>query len=197
MKSLFTTLLILTATMLSASINPSDLKISTDANGHLLTIQSDVALKLPSKLRVIDMNGVLLHSSNLTAGSALNTRLQLRALPTGDYRIEFTDAEGTTVQPLSIDREGIEVNVAMASRSYFPRVDLTEKLLTINYLNIAGNRVDVRLSDGLGNEVITDRLPASTTVQRSYSLENLPQGEYFVTVSSPGSRSHVTSLQLD
>lgn len=197
MKTFLTTLLILTATVLPASINPSDLKITTDSRGHLLTIQSDVSLSLPSELRVLDDNGVLLHNSKLVAGAKLNTRLQLRALPSGDYRIEFTDAEGTTVQPLKIDRQGIEADVALATRSYFPRVDLNDKLLTINYLNVAGDRVDVRLSDNYGNEVIEDRLPASTTVQRSYSLENLPEGEYYVTVSSPGARSHITKLLLD
>ena len=69
--------------------------------------------------------------------------------------------------------------------------------MTINYLNSTGSSTRIRLADAEGKAVITDRLPESATVQRAYSLENLPAGEYFVTVSSPDVPSYTTSLRLD
>ena len=197
MKTFLTSLLVLTVAALSASINPSDLSVAVGSDGTTLIITSTVVVKMNSKVRITDVNGLTLHTAEHKSGSAINTRLQLSALPKGTYSLSFTDAAGNIVQPICLTERGIVVDQTLAVQTYYPHVDLDDKLLTINYLNIPGKRVEISLSDDKGNEFVTDRLAASTTVQRAYSLENLPQGNYYVTVTSPGVRNHITSLRLE
>lgn len=198
MKAILTSsFLFLITALTAASINPIDLVIQADPTSHTLTLRTTTSVDLPTSIRIVDVQGLVLHTTKLDSGDYLNTRFKLAALPVGNYSVEVTDVQGKTVQPLQIDSHGITADRALASRSYFPQIDLHEKLLTVNYLNTSGERVNIRLADGQGNEIIADRLPGSTTVQRAYSLENLPAGEYYVTVSSNSVPRHTTSLLLD
>ncbi|PHK98492.1 hypothetical protein CGL56_08415 [Neolewinella marina] len=135
-----------------------------------------------------------MHKAELTAGSYLNTRFQLSALPVGEYKIVVTDALGKTIQPIVVNQTGIQADPALATRAFFPRVKLQEDLLTINYLNSQGSKVNISLSDQVGNELISDQLPAAKTVQRAYNLEKLPAGHYYVTVSAPEISAYTTRL---
>ena len=198
MKTILFSLLFFSAVATaSASINPIDLIIQTDPTSHTLTLRTAMAVDLATKVQLKDGNGLVLHTSKLDSGQYFNGRFVLSKLPSGTYYVEVTDVQGKTVQPFTISGEGITADPALASRSFYPHVDLKDKLLTINYLNSSGSSTRIRLADAQGEAIITDRLPKSTTIQRAYSLENLPAGEYFVTVSSPDVPSHTTSLRLD
>ncbi len=194
---LFSLLFFLAVTTASASINPIDLVVQTDPTSHTLTLRTTLAVEQATKVQLKDVNGLVLHTTKLNPGDYLNGRFVLSKLPAGTYYVEVTDVQGKTVQPFTINAGGITADPALATRSFYPQVDLRDKLLTINYLNTSGSSTRIRLADSAGKAVITDRLPESTTVQRAYSLENLPAGEYFVTVSSPDVPSHTTSLRLD
>ena len=198
MKTVLSSLLFLFAvTTASASINPIDLIVQTDPTSHTLTLRTAAAVDLATKVQLKDGNGLVLHTSKLDSGDYLSGRFVLSKLPSGTYYFEVTDVQGKTVQPFTIDGVGITADPTLATRSFYPQVDLTDKLLTINYLNSSGSSTRIRLADAEGKAIITDRLPKSATVQRAYSLENLPAGEYFVTVSSPDVPSYTTSLRLD
>ncbi|CAH1002252.1 hypothetical protein LEM8419_03170 [Neolewinella maritima] len=198
MKTLFISfLLVFALTSVSASVNPIDLVLQTDPTSHTLTLRTTVAVSLDTKVQLKDRDGLVLHTTKLSPGDYLNGRFKLDALPNGNYFVEVTDAQGKTVQPFTINRTGIDADPALATRTFYPRVNLTDKLLTINYLNTTGSSTRILLADAQGQQVITDQLPESTTVQRAYSLENLPAGEYYVTVSSADVPSYTTSLRLD
>ena len=198
MKTILSSLLFLFAvTTANASINPIDLIVQTDPISHTLTLRTARAVDLATKVQLKDGNGLILHTSKLDSGDYLSSRFVLSRLPSGTYYVEVTDVQGKTVQPFTIDGVGITADPTLATRSFYPQVDLTDKLLTINYLNSSGSSTRIRLADAEGKAIITDRLPESATVQRAYSLENLPAGEYFVTVSSPDVPSYTTSLRLD
>ena len=198
MKTLLTSLFVLlTLSATRASVNPIDLLVQTDPTSRTLTLRTTTGVDLATKVQLVDANGLVLHTSKLEEGDYLNRRFQLAALPAGTYTVVVTDAQGKTVQPFVLDRQGITSDPALATRTFYPRVELQEKLLTINYLNVSGGSTRVRLNDARGTTVITDRLPAETTVQRAYNLENLPAGEYYVTVSSADVKSYTTSLRLE
>ena len=198
MKTLCSTFLfVLAVSTGSASINPIDLVVQTDPTSHTLTLRTTLAVNLDTKIQLKDANGLVLHTTALRPGGYLNSRFSLAALPAGEYVVTVTDVQGQTVQPFTIDRKGITADPALASRTFYPRVDLKDKLLTINYLNTSGSSTRIRLADAQGKAILTDRLPENTTVQRAYSLENLPAGEYYVTVSSADVPSYTTSLRLD
>jgi hypothetical protein len=197
MKTIFFSIYLLIAATVSASINPIDLIIQADPTSHTLTLRTTTDVDLATTVKIVDADGLVLHTTKLDSGDYLNTRFKLSALPAGTYSVEVSDVQGKTVQPITVGATGITADPALAVRTFYPRIDLDKKLLTINYLNTGGERVEVRLADDNGNEIITDRLPAATTVQRAYSLENLPAGAYYVTVSSPSTQRHTTSLRLE
>lgn len=198
MKTLLTGILLFFAVATtSASVNPIDLLVQSDPTSHTLTLRTTVAADLETKVQLRDAEGLVLHTRKLQPGEYLNGRFQLAALPAGTYTVEVTDAQGKTVQPFVLDRKGITSDPALATRTFYPRVELQEKLLTINYLNTSGSSTRVRLNDAQGTTVITDRLPAEVAVQRAYNLENLPAGEYYVTLSSSDVPSYTTSLRLE
>ena len=197
MKTLLTGILFFSLTVASASVNPIDLLVQTDPTSHTLTLRTTLAVELATKVQLRDANGLVLHTAKLSPGDFLNTRFKLDALPGGTYSVTVTDVQGQTVQPFTVDTYGITSDPALATRTFYPRVELSDKLLTINYLNTSGNSTRIRLSDAQGQAVITDRLPGSASVQRAYSLENLPAGDYYVTVSTADTPSHTTNLRLD
>ncbi|MGB3799464.1 MAG: hypothetical protein WA952_06580 [Lewinella sp.] len=191
--SLFAFLLSVT---LSASINPADLIIQADPTSKSIVLRSATEFSADSKLQILDLDGRVLHTAKLDSGSYLNSRFQLAALPAGQYEIVLSDELGRTVQPLTINHNGVEADPALASRTFYPRVNLKESMLTITYLNTASNKVAIRLADKNGTAVLNDRVETSPTVQRAYNLEQLPAGEYFVTVSVPQEPAYTTSLSL-
>lgn len=197
MKTFLFTLLFATATVLSASVNPIDLVVQTDPTSHTLTLRTTISVEHPTTVKLVDKDGIILHTTKLAVGDYLNSRFQLSALPSGTYAVEVSDALGKTTQPLVLDAYGISADPALATRTYYPSVNLDDKLLTINYLNRSGHRVNIRLADAKGNEVLTEQLAPSPTVRRAYSLEKLPAGDYYVTVSSRDVPSYTTSLKLD
>ncbi|WP_116108357.1 hypothetical protein [Lewinella sp. IMCC34191] len=191
--SLFAFLFSLT---LSASINPADLIVQADPTSKSVVLRSLTEFDADSKLQILDNQGRILHTARLDSGSYLNSRFQLAALPAGKYEIVLSDELGRTIQPMIIDNDGVQADPALASRTFFPRVNLKEDMLTITYLNTASNKVAIRLADKDGMEVLKDRVSTSPTVQRAYNLEKLPAGEYFVTVSVPQEPAYTTSLSL-
>ena len=197
MKTCLSLLVLFLSLPLFASINPQDLVVQTDPTSKTLTLRSLVRFESSTKVQILDEADRILHTANLDSGAYLNTRFQLSALPAGYYEIVVTDELGRTVQPMLIGTEGIEADPALASRTFFPRVNLKEDLLTINYLNSNGSKVNIELSDEKGNSVIKDRLDAATTVQRAYNLKQLPAGEYYVTVRTARQPAYTTSLRLD
>jgi len=197
MKAILFPLFLLIVATASASVNPIDLIVQADPTSHTLTLRTTTDVELPTAVKILDARGVVLHDKELAAGDYLNTRFRLSALPPGAYSVQISDVQGQTVQPIVVNPTGITADPSLAVRSFYPRIDLEERVLTINYLNTGGNRIRVRLADGQGNEVVTDRLPATTAVQRTYSLENLPTGTYFLSVSASGNQRHTTSLRLD
>ena len=197
MKNLLIALLLLSLTTASASVNPLDLIVQADPTNHTLILRTTTSVDEDTEVRIYDRDGLVLYTTRVDSGGYLNRRLQLAALPQGDYTVESKDSRGKTVQPLHIGQEGILADPALAIRTFFPRVNLEQKLLTINYLNTGGRDVSIQLKDVNGQDVISDRLPATTSVQRAYSLENLPAGDYFVTVSSPRTPNYTTSLRLE
>lgn len=197
MKSALITLLFFLTLQLTASVNPIDLVILDDPTSRTLILRTTTEVEQQTKIRLSDADGLTLYTTRLDSGDYLNVRLKLAALPAGTYTLDVSDEQGRTVQPIDITGQGVIADPALATRTFFPRVDLRDKLLTINYLNPAGKQVDIRLEDRQGNKVIFDRLPGENTVQRAYSLKNLPSGDYFVTVSTTGTPTYTTSLQLD
>ncbi|MCP9237120.1 hypothetical protein [Lewinella sp. JB7] len=198
MKTILLTLLLVTAAaVLPASVKPADLIVQADPASRTLTLRTTSGMDVPTTLKIIDENGLVLHTSQLDSGAYLSKRFQLDALPAGKYSVVLTDVVSTTSQPIVIDHQGVFADPALATRTYYPHVELKDDLLTVNYLNHTGRSVYIRLYDQYGQEVIADRRPGTAVVQRAYNLENLPTGEYFVMISSGDIKSHTTSLLLD
>ena len=181
---------------LSASINPSDLIVQADPTSKTITLRSLTPFQASSKLQILDAQDRLLHTAKLDSGSYLNSRFKLAALPAGEYEIVLSDDLGRTIQPLTVGTTGITADPALASRTFFPRVDLKEDMLTITYLNTEEKSVAIRLADKNGTAVVDDRVTTSPTVNRAYNLEQLPAGEYFVTVRVRKEPTYTTSLSL-
>ena len=197
MQTCLSLLVLFFSVTLSASINPSDLIVQADPTSKTITLRSLTQLQAPSKLQILDAEDRLLHTAKLDSGSYLNTRFKLAALPTGEYTIVLSDELGRTTQPLIVEAEGITADPAMASRTFFPRVNLKENMLTITYLNTSEKSVAIRLADKNGTAVVDDRVATGPTVNRAYNLEQLPAGEYYVTVRVPKEPTYTTSLSLE
>ncbi|PPK84124.1 hypothetical protein CLV84_4275 [Neolewinella xylanilytica] len=196
MKTCLSLLTLFLSVTLSASINPADLVVQADPTSKTLILRSISEFDADSKLQIVDRDGRVLHTAKLDSGSYLNARFQLAALPAGDYEIVLSDEMGRTVQPLTIGNTGIQADPALASRTFYPRVNLKESMLTITYLNTAQNEVAIRLADKNGKSVLNDRINSSPTLQRAYNLEQLPAGDYYVTVLVPREPAYTTSLSL-
>lgn len=196
MKFSLILLLSIFSTFAHASVDPVDLLVLTTPASHTVTVRTTAGVNSPTKVQIVDNLGRVLHTANLDSGAYLNSRFQLEALPNGEYDVVLSDEMGRTVQPITVDRSGITVDPALAVRTYYPRVDLKEDVLTINYLNTNGKPVAIRLADRSGNELVSDRVDNAPTVQRAYNLENLPAGDYYVTVNAPNTPSYTTTLRL-
>jgi hypothetical protein len=196
MKTLILSILLFAAAVSSASVNPIDLIIQADPTSHTLTLRTTTHVEADTKVQIVDAYGLTLHTTRLDSGEYLNKRFKLAALPVGTYDVVVRDEQGETRQPLLIGPNGIEADPALATRSFYPQVRLDQKLLTINYLNTAGSRVNVRLTDAAGNNIISDRLPGEPSLHRAYSLEQLPAGDYYVTVSGGNQLTHTTSVRI-
>jgi hypothetical protein len=196
MKTLFLTLMLFATAVASASVNPIDLIIQADPTSHTLVLRTTTSVDAETKVQLVDRNGLTLHTTKLDSGEYLNSRFKLAALPAGTYDLVVTDRQGQTRQPLTVGTQGISADPALASRSFFPHVRLEERLLTVNYLNAGGKQVRIRLTDAEGHDLISDRLPGEPSLHRAYSLEELPAGEYYVTVSGASLPSHTTSVRL-
>lgn len=196
MKTSLSLFLFFFSLSLFASVHPVDLVVQADPTSHTLVMRTAAPVEDQTTVQIVDAKGLILHTANLSAGDYLNTRFQLAALPRGEYRIILSDELGKTVQPLTIGAEGIQADPSLATRTFYPRVKLQEDMLTINYLNSRGGEVNISLSDGVGNELISDKLPETTTVQRAYDLARLPAGQYYVTVYAPDISAHTTRLYV-
>ena len=197
MKTCLSLLVLFFSVTLSASINPSDLIVQADPTSKTITLRSLTQLQASSKLQILDAQDRLLHTAKLDSGSYLNSRFKLAALPAGEYEIILSDDLGRTTQPLTVGATGITADPALASRTFFPRVNLKENMLTITYLNTEEKSVAIRLADKNGTAVVDDRVATSPTVNRAYNLEQLPAGEYFVTVRVRKEPTYTTSLSLE
>lgn len=196
MKTLFLNIILLLGLPLGASVNPIDLIVQADPTSRTLTVRMTTGVERPTTVRIVDRAGLVLHTTKLDSGEYLNTRFKLSALPIGTYDVEVSDRFGKTTQPLVIDAQGITADPGMATRTNFPHVKLKEKLLTVNYLNTSGRGVTIRIVDTKGNEVLEDRIKGTASVNKAYSLERLPAGDYSVTVNATDIPAHTTSLAL-
>ncbi len=197
MKLSLSFFLVLFATSLFASINPIDLIVQADPTSHTIILRTATEVTMETQLRIVDSRGLILHTAKLQPGQYLNSRFQLAALPAGDYTVMLSDAVGETSQPITINQTGIEADPRMAERSFYPSVNMKENTLTINYLNTTGKEVGVRLADRSGNEVFQEQLEGTPTVQRAYNLDNLPAGNYYVTVNVPDAPTRTTALRVE
>ncbi|WP_116127339.1 hypothetical protein [Lewinella sp. IMCC34183] len=196
MKFFLFTLLSVFSFSAFASIDPADLLVQADPMNHSVTLRTTTSVPAASTLQIVDDLGRVLHTARLDSGEYLNLRFQLSALPTGKYNVVLKDEIGETVQPLLVDRAGIIADPALASRTFYPRVDLKESMLTINYLNTDGKNVNIRISDKTGTQLISDKVANQPTIQKAYNLQNLPAGDYYVTVNRSDAPAYHTTLRL-
>ncbi|NJB85841.1 hypothetical protein GGR26_001586 [Lewinella marina] len=182
---------------LFASGNPIELLVQVDPSGRALILQTAAPVKHAATIRIVDADGRILHTSQLTVGGRLNRKFNLAALPPGEYRVTARDAVAESVHPVTISSQDIVADPALATRNYLPRVILKEDLLTVNYLNPEGGKVKIRLADQVGNELMREQLAGHSTIHRAYNLERLPAGAYHVSVYATDLPVYSTRLYVD
>jgi len=197
MKTLLLLLSLLVATTAEASILPIDLIVQADPTSHTLILRSTAEVPRTTTVKIVDSRELELYTAHLDAGDYLSARLRLAALSPGTYAVVISDLRGKTVQPLVTHHRGVTADTDLAVRSVYPRVDLDDRLLTVNYRLAKTEAISISLADDSGTEVLFDELPATAAVQRAYNLKNLPSGNYHVTVATDEGPAYTSSLRLD
>lgn len=137
------------------------------------------------KVAIIDEEGNTLYSEKIATDSEPK-RFNFNKLAAGTYTIKTSNEYKVRSQVLEINNGGIEVQ---ETNTYFkPIIKYDSNLWDVNYLS-GSKATTFTILDSRGEDVYTE-VVSNTNIHKRFDIQNLPAGEYTLSVSNENSSSY-------
>jgi hypothetical protein len=135
-------------------------------------------------LEIINNEGDVFFTKAISGGQNYFQLLDLTAMPDGKYQVRLSGSKNNYQKEFLVNnhRAEIEKKEKLIGPSFHL---LSDETLAVSYVNDKGKSVNIRFE--LNNEVVfEDRNIYEASVNKRYSLKQLPKGEYSVKLCSDG-----------
>jgi len=150
-------------------------KISFSAEG----ISGEVSLNL------LDNEGLTLFTHSSTGQSTFGKVLNMKALPDGQYVIEFITATQEILQPFTIQSDRIQLFTEDQITRFVPTVKKSERFIDVSLLNNQIATVEIEINRADGSLVYEEEVKNVLKVQRRYDMSKMEAGLYRVKITTP------------
>lgn len=159
----------------SFSTIPTEPKFSMTING----------LKEDASIALRDTEGIILLEEQTEGKGNYSKVYNLSNLPEGTYYMSIKTSLKKTVQPIKLTAYGVEIDTGRRKEFYAPIIRAQEGQVDVSLYN--GTAADVQITIfGNGQEVIyEEKLENVVLVEKRYSTERLPRGQYNFVINTP------------
>ncbi|QCW99258.1 hypothetical protein FGM00_03710 [Aggregatimonas sangjinii] len=140
-------------------------------NAHL----SDASLK------IYDANGIIIHSDNLKNADEYAKRFDLTPLVEGAYFLKIENRAKELVYSLSVNKNNITI-LGMAE-NFKPGYREKEGRVYLNFLNRDLKKVEVSVTDSLGNVLFKEVFNDKLVVEKAFNFKGAYEGDYTIAVN--------------
>jgi len=151
----------------------------------IITARPDVAESY--RIKILNDEGAEMYASSRIKGAASFQKLfDLSSLADGNYRIELTSKNTTSVEKFSVVshklvRKDVEEKESELLTAFFR---VAKEKLYVSHMNFEQAALRISIDDANGTEIYNSSLPKESAYSGMFDLTKLPSGEYQVTLVS-------------
>lgn len=180
--NLFALMLLSTSQLLATSITSLEIVKAKEEKAFVLSIKSQGQGK--AKIKFLDENQNILFSSKIDPTKLFEKKFNLSSLEVGKYTLQVEDELKTTLQPVAINYDGIDINYDSRQVVYKPQLKYNEvkEQLFVNWLINENANFQLDIYDNDLNLLYSHTIKDVFNINKVYTLSQLPRGNYLLKV---------------
>ena len=180
---LFVIVLLCATSNIFANNSKPSLKIVSGGNIAFTLISNNIEDSNVT-IRIFDEEGLSLLEEKVDVNKAFSKSYDLSKMPNGIYEVEIEDEISFRKYFVITTSDTIEIMENVEQKIFKPIVVLEESLLKFNFLNLGRSDVKLSFSNGIGEEVYSEKIQNMITIHKGFDLSKLPSGVYTVEVKT-------------
>lgn len=192
-KVMLTIMMVMISTLVIANDNEPTVKVENVRAKSIAVIAYDLGgVKTDIQLR--SATGKVLYTETVKSGQNFGKKLELSAIPNGEYTLEVENAESYTAIPVVLNTDSARAKVADKVTIVKPQVNVIGDKMNVFVDEKQNEEVWVSIYDVDANRLVFKKITNDKGVR--FDLSKLDAGNYTVHMSTRG-KKFVQSLSLD
>ena len=183
-KVMLTVMMVMVAAVGFANGNKPEVNVKA-LGAKVVSVQAQGLGNSETKVQIKNENGVILHQLVADNSDKYVKRLDLTALPEGNYTLELENETSFTATPIKLEAEVAKVMSQDQIMIIKPVVRQNGNMLDLIMTGDTATSVDVTIYDGNLKPVFKETVDGSTELRR-YDLSRLGNGGYRIKLNARG-----------
>lgn len=167
-------------------------KLETVGNSKSIVLEWNAHLS-DASLKIYDANGVIIHSDYIKNVDEYAKRFDLTPLAEGTYFLKIENGAKELVYSLSVNKNNI--SILGMTENLKPAYREKEGRVYLNFLNRDMEKVEVSVTDTLGNVLFKETFEDKFVVEKAFNFKGAYEGDYTIAVSN-GSRIFYETVSI-
>ena len=154
------------------------LSVSSEENDKALVLEWDTQMEETS-IKIKDLQGNIIFSEKVRDTDVYIKRFNLESLEEGDYFLTAENALRTITYNISIDED---IRIIEKKENVKPTFKQTEDNVLVNYLNLDGDKVEIKVWDNGNNLVFQETFKNELIIEKAFNFKKAPKNNYTIVV---------------
>lgn len=155
--------------------------LATTENGKNLIFKLDAASE-ETKIKLVDNNGILIYSEDISGQIGYFKKFNLNNLEKGIYSMKIEDS--MTVIMYTISLSDTDIRIIERKENTKPVFRKKGEMVFLNLLNLEKEDVQIKVYDSANRIVFSERLKNDMIVEKAFNFANAYKDTYTVMVKN-------------
>lgn len=192
-KVMLTIMMVMISTLVIANDNKPTVKVENVEAKTIGVIAYGLG-EVKTDIQLINSNGKVFYKETVKSGENFAKKLELAAIPAGEYTLEVDNSESFTAIPVVMNTDSAIAKVADQVTIVKPKLALSGDKLNVFFTDNVTNEIWVSIYDASSNRLAYEKLSADKL--KRFDLSKLEKGEYIIHMFA-GGKKFVQSLSLN
>lgn len=192
-KVMLTIMTVMISTLVIANENRPTVKVENVTAKSIAVIAYDFGGE-KTGIQLRSANGQVFYTETINSGENFGKKLELSAVPNGEYTLEVENANSYTAIPVIINNDSAVAKLADKVTIVKPKLSIVGDKMNVIIADQQTDEVWISIYDVNANRLALEKVSSSDT--KRFDLSKLAAGNYTVHMSTRG-KKFVQSLSLD
>lgn len=151
---------------------------------HSFHLQLEKPRSSDMQISLTDAFGSILWSNEVESGQTFSKLINLNNLPTGHYSLIIEDDMKIEYQSINLEVDQIITDSKMKKTIFKPVYNYHDNIVDMIILHQSASDLKLTISDTTGEDIFSEIITGSGSVQKQYDVSQLPKGTYIFRLST-------------